>query len=135
MDNMFEYATRNKLRFDTTVGFITAEDLWDLPLTSTRKVTTLDQVARDINRDLKGETEESFVVTSSNQKKKLLENKLDIVKHIIQVKLAEAEATRSRAARSEEKKKLLEILAEKETQNLVSMDEVDIRKRLAELDA
>jgi hypothetical protein len=135
MDNMFEYATRNKLRFDSSVGAISVEDLWDLPLTSTRNAATLDSVARTISRELKDETEESFVVTSANRKKKLLENKLDIVKHIIQVKLAEAEATRSRAARSEEKKKLLEILAEKETQSLVSMDEVDIRKRLAELDA
>lgn len=135
MEKMFENATRNKLRFESSVGFLTVEDLWDLPLTSTRKVSTLDNVAREVNRQLKAESEESFVVKSTNTKKKDLETKLEIVKYIIQVKLDEQEAARSRAARAEEKKKLLEILEAKETQNMVSMDVDDIRKRLAELDA
>lgn len=135
MEKMFENATRSKLRFESSVGLITVEDLWDLPLTSTRKVSTLDNVAREVNRQLKAESEESFVVKSTNTKKKDLETKLEIVKYIIQVKLDEQEAARSRAARAEEKKKLLEILEAKETQNMVSMDVDDIRKRLAELDA
>ena len=135
MEKMFENATRNKLRFESSVGFLTVEDLWDLPLTSTRKVSTLDNVAREVNRQLKAESEESFVVKSTNTQRKLLETKLEIVKYIIQVKLDEQEAARSRAARAEEKKKLLEILEAKETQNMVSMDVDDIRKRLAELDA
>jgi hypothetical protein len=135
MDNMFENAARNKTRFDTSVGSISVEDLWDLPLASGNKSATLDNVARGISRELKAETEESFVVTSTNRKKKLLESKLEIVKHIIQVKLDEAETARNRIARNEEKKKLLEILAEKETQSLASMDVDDIRKRIAELDA
>lgn len=135
MEKMFENATRSKLRFESSVGFLTVEDLWDLPLTSTRKVSTLDNVAREVNRQLKAESEESFVVKSTNTKKKDLETKLEIVKYIIQVKLDEQEAARSRAARAEEKKKLLEILEAKETQNMVSMDVDDIRKRLAELDA
>ena len=135
MEKMFENATRSKLRFESSVGFLTVEDLWDLPLTSTRKVSTLDNVAREVNRQLKAESEESFVVKSTNTKKKDLETKLEIVKYIIQVKLDEQEAARSRAARAEEKKKLLEILEAKETQNMVSMDIDDIRKRLAELDA
>lgn len=135
MENMFESATRNKLRFESSVGHLTVEDLWDLPLTSTRKIATLDNVAREVNRQLKAESEESFVVKSTNARKKDLETKLEIVKYIIQVKLDEQEAARSRAARAEEKKKLLEILEAKETQNMVSMDVEDIRKRLAELDA
>ena len=134
MENMFEYATRNKLRFDSAVGGLTVEDLWDLPLTSTRKVATLDNVAREVNRQLKAETEESFVVKSVNAKKRLLETKLEIVKYVIQVKMDEAEASRTRAAKAAEKQKLLEILEAKETQNLVAMDIDDIRKRLAELD-
>lgn len=135
MENIFEYATRNKLRFDSSVGGLTVEDLWDLTLTSTRKVATLDNVAREINRQLKAETEESFVVKTANAKKRLLETKLEIVKYIIQVKMDEADKAREKASKAAEKQKLLEILEAKETQNLVSMDIDDIRKRLADLDS
>jgi hypothetical protein len=134
MEDNFEYATRNKIRFESKVGLITVEDLWDLPLTSARGAS-LDDTARGINGELKSETEESFVLTTTNKKKKLLETKLDIVKHVIRVKQDEAEATRNRATRVAEKKELLEILAEKEKQTLVSMDADAIRRRIQELEA
>jgi hypothetical protein len=34
--NIFEQATRAKIRFSTPVGMLSVEDLWDLPLTSTQ---------------------------------------------------------------------------------------------------
>lgn len=135
MENMFEYATRNKLRFDSQIGVLAVEDLWDLPLTDSRKAATLDNIAKEINRDLKEETEESFVVKSTNRRKKTLEVKLDIVKHIIGVKMAEAEASKRRVENKKERERLLEILAQKEDESLKSQSVDDIRKRLAELDA
>lgn len=134
MENMFEYATRNKLRFGSQVGDLTLEDLWDLPLTDNRRVTTLDNIAKEINRDLKAETEESFVVKSTNRRKKTLEIKLDIVKHIIDVKMKEADTARLRAENKREKERLLEVLAQKEDESLKSQSVDDIRKRIAELD-
>ena len=35
-NNLFERATLLKLRFTTEYGMISVEDLWDLPLTTTR---------------------------------------------------------------------------------------------------
>lgn len=132
---MFEYATRNKLRFGSQVGDLSLEDLWDLPLTDSRRSATLDNIAKEINKDLKEETEESFVVKSTNRRKKTLEVKLDIVKHIIGVKMAEADAARQRTENKKERERLLEILAQKEAESLKSQSVDDIRKRLAELDA
>lgn len=134
MDNIFEYATRNKMRFKTVIGRITVEDLWDLPLSSQTRSTSLDNIAKDINRQLKEETEESFVVKSKNRQKQVLETQLEILKHIIKVKMDEAEAARQRTENKKERERLLEILAQKEDESLKSQSADDIRKRLAELD-
>lgn len=56
--NIFEQTSRLKLRFDTTKGMLTAEDLWDLPLTSDAGKANLDDVAQSLHRELKdAETE------------------------------------------------------------------------------
>ena len=45
--NIFEQASRNKLRFDTNIkGVISTEDLWDLPLTSDTGRVNLDDIAK-----------------------------------------------------------------------------------------
>lgn len=134
MENMFEYATRNKLRFTSQVGALSVEDLWDLPLTDSRRGATLDNIAKEVNKQLKEEAEESFVVKSTNRRKKTLEIQLEILKHIIGVKMEETEAAKQRSANKKERERLLEILAQKEDESLKSQSADDIRKRLAELD-
>ena len=81
-----ESALRNKTRF-TQAGFVlTLEDLYDIPLKGTR--ACLDSVAKDISRQLKQEEEESFVDEKSAAST-VLNDKLDIVKHIIALKKEE----------------------------------------------
>ena len=99
------------------------EDLWDLPLTSATKAN-LDQIAVDLNRQLKG-TEESFV--STGKKNTVLELKFEIVKHIIGVRVAENQAKvdlRERAARKEQIETLIE---EKKSEGLkaLSVEELE----------
>ena len=62
---MFEKATQEKYRFETTKGLVNTEDLWDLPLVGGN--CCLDDIAKDLNRDVKENEEESFIV-----KKKIL---------------------------------------------------------------
>ena len=45
--NLFEIASRKKLRIPTTKGDLTVEQLWDLPLKSTG--LSLDKIAIDLN--------------------------------------------------------------------------------------
>lgn len=122
---MFEKASRMKLRFDTAVGAITVEDLWDLPLTSNR-TTSLDDVARSLHQQIKDETEVSFVTTASTASAKL-QLGFDIVKHIIDVRLAEREAETLRAQNREKKQKLLSLIAEKEDEGLKQSSVEELR--------
>lgn len=116
MEAMFEKAVRMKLRFETAVGFLTVEDLWDLPLSSTR-YASLDDVARGLHRELKEAEETSFVVKTSAADERL-QLAFDVVKHVIDVKLAEVEAEKTRAENKARKQKLLSLIAEKQDESL-----------------
>ncbi len=124
--NIFEAASIGKIRFETTRGLITTEDLWDLPLTA--GMVNLDNVAKAVNKRLR-ETEESFVVTT--KKDKLLELKLDVVKHVIAVKLEEVKDAKEAAKRAEKKEILSEAIAIKEVSELVDGKSVkELKKEL-----
>jgi len=115
---MFEKASRLKLRFETPVGLIGAEDLWDLPLTSSRpNRANLNDIAKDISRQLKAQGEEDFVnpKTAVDEGLQLM---LEIVKHVIQVKQIEASAANDLRERREKKAKLLELISKKKDQEL-----------------
>lgn len=131
---MFEKATRLKLRFDSSRGDLTTEQLWDLPLLS-KNGFDLDSVAKTANTELKSISEESFVETRTNPRKGELELKLEIVKHVIKTKQDENAATLSATTKREERKKLEAILATKQAAKLEGLSEEDIQKRLDELNA
>ena len=132
MSNIFEQATRQALRFPSVRGELNTEQLWDLSLTK-RDGFDLDTIAKTVNAQLKTLSEESFVTKSPNPAKDSLELKLEILKHIIAVKLKEAEDRRNAAERAAERQKLLDILAEKQAGALKELSVEDIQKRLAEL--
>ncbi|MFA5378887.1 MAG: hypothetical protein WC455_24250 [Dehalococcoidia bacterium] len=121
---MFEIATRMKDRFETSKGNLSVEDLWDLPLTSVRS-PNLDDIARDLHRQLKDSAEVSFVAPARKEND-TLQRKFDIVKHIIEVRLAENTAAAEVRANKEKKARILEIIARKDDEELVgkSRDEL-----------
>ena len=130
---MFEKAVRLKLRFGSPQGNLMAEDLWDLPLTSTRAtVANLNSIAKDISRKLKAEGEEDFVdpKTSANE---ILQLQLDIVKHVIQVKQGENEFARVAAARKEQKARITELIARKQDQQLEGKTLEELQEMVAAL--
>jgi imidazolonepropionase-like amidohydrolase len=132
--NIFEQASKNKTRFATnTIGELTVEQLWDLPLTARGSQIDLDKVAKIVNAALKAETEESFVVTRANAAQASLELKMDIVKHIIAVKMAEKAAASEKAANATRRAKLMDILEQKRDESLLAMTPEEIQKELAEL--
>ena len=128
--NMFEEAARRQLRFKTVGGLVSAEDLFRLPLTGNKKLN-LDEVAKGINRELKDATEESFVKKQSTSPTNQL--RMDIVKHIIAVKLQEEEDVAKAAERKARKDKLIAVLGRKQDAELEEMSVEDIQKEIAAL--
>ncbi len=131
--NIFEYATRNKLRFHSVKGELTVEQLWDVPLRSTDGFN-LDAVARSINKIFKDMTEESFVLSGRTPAHARLEMLLEVVKRVIEVKLADEALAKKRAENKAEREELLAILAEKQKGKLSDLSEAQIQKRIAALE-
>jgi hypothetical protein len=122
-DTMFEQASRFKLRFDSPKGLLTTEDLWDLPLTSpSGNRAHLDAIAMSLYRQTRDAAEVvSFVnPTAESREKSELELRLAIVKHVIDVKLAERDALQAAAERRDKKQRLLELIARKQDEELSS---------------
>lgn len=124
--NIFEYATRRKVRFPYK-GLISVEDLWDLPLTE------LDKVFKALNATLKKETEESLLVDLGEPADAPLQTSIAIVKHIFSVKLAEQEARDKAAAKKEQKQKIMAIIAQKQDSALYDSSIEDLQKMLDQL--
>lgn len=131
---MFERATREKFRFPSSKGELTTEQLWELPLTARNKVD-LESVAQAVNQELKAASEESFVAVNRNPAKVVLEQKLELIKHIIAVRLEEQEKAKKSAQNKAERDRLLQILAKKQDEELEGMSKEDIEKRIQELSA
>ena len=115
MSNLFEIATRKQYRFNSQVGALSVEDLWNLPLTSTRSAS-LDAVAKELYSQLKEETV-SFV-TPSVSDNTVVQQKFDIVKYIIDVKVAERDAAKLASDNAAKKQKILSLIAQKQDEQL-----------------
>lgn len=128
--NEFLEASRQKVRFMSTIGMLSVEDLWDLPLTSTKGVS-LDGVAISLSKQLR-ETTESFVesTTTANEELTL---KFAIVKQIIDIRLAEREARKVEKERAEKKQKILAILERKQDIALENSSAEELQQILATL--
>jgi len=129
---MYDIALRQKLRFESSKGQLSLEMLWDVPLRS-RNGFDLDAVAQAANREVKAVSEESFVRTRRSPKQSVAELRLDIVKHVIEVKLAEEEKAEQRADRAKRREKLMDALERKQDAALEGMDEDAIKKELEAL--
>ena len=129
--NIFENATRQALRFNSPVGALSTEDLWTLPLTASAARPNLDDIARELNRRLKETEDESFVSTTRKDSK--LQLRFDVVKHIIDVKLAEQDAAKTLAANATRKQQLLELIEKKQLGELENKSIEDLRKELEAL--
>lgn len=124
-DKLFEVATRTKMLFPFR-GMISVIDLWDLT------PTQLDMVFKTLNSELKQVSEESLTKVKTTKDKEL-ELKVDIVKHIYTVKVAEKEAIQEAKAKKEEKQKLMSILADKQDEELKNKSAAEIQAMIDNL--
>ena len=131
--NIFERASRKKLRFESAIGFLTTEQLWDLPLVA-ELGTSLDGLARAVHTKLKDFDEVSFVDTKPNPEKIEMQLRLDILKHIIDAKMAQRSEAEQAAKTAEHKRKLYAALEAKTEDELKGKSRKELEEEIAELE-
>lgn len=127
MADIFEKATREQLRFATSRGALTTEQMWQLSLND------LNSIGMGIKKELKeAETETLLGHVSKNPKQQLM---LDIIVRIIEVKQADADKKKKRAEKAQTLASLKALAAEKTNEEFSKQSLADIRKQIAELEA
>ena len=124
-ENIFEMATRNKYRFPYK-GMISVEDLWDL------NQTQLDSIYKALNKEVKANQEDSLMF-SQTQTDLDLQAKIEIVRHIYTTKEQDAARRAAAAENAEKKRRILEILEQKQEDSLKNKSEDELIKMLNEI--
>lgn len=122
--NVFEYATRRKVRFPFK-GQISTEDLWDLSLEN------LDSIYKTLKAQVKAEQGESLLRKASPNDE-LLKVQVEVVTHIVGVKLMERELRQKDKERRERNARIKEIIAQKQDADLQSKSVEELEKMLDE---
>lgn len=129
---MYKKAAQLKLRFQTSKGFLSTEDLFGLSLNSLKNECRA-QLKRMKDAGFVNSEELSFLEddVKSDPTEEL---KFEILKDVYKTKKAEAEAAKNKAANNVEKQRILAILKKKQDASLEAMSEEELKKKLAELD-
>jgi hypothetical protein len=125
-----EFVSKRKIRFQTTKGPLSIEDLWDLPLTSETGRPNLDSIAKTIHSGMKDD-EISFVPSATSTVSIEQRMSLEAVKRIIAFKVEEREAAKNEREKSSRKQEILEALAAAEKGALTQKTPEELRAMLA----
>lgn len=123
--NMFEIATRNKMRFPFR-GMVSVEDLWDL------SAENLDSIFKTLNSQAKQVKEESLLDNKSKEDE-IIDIKIEIIKYIVKVKIEETDIRRKEKENKDKKQKLLSILKSKKEEDLQNKSVEEIEAMINEL--
>lgn len=122
MEN-YKLASQLKLRFITSKGSLSTEQLWDLSLKE------LDEMAVSLENEYQESGKKSFLVKRST-KDKTTKLKFDIVLDILTTKSEEAEALKDAADIKEHNEKIMKLIEEKKDGELASKSISELKKLL-----
>lgn len=128
--NLFELASRENYRFASSRGELAVEQLWVIPLEGGN---SLDNIAVALHDEIQKSPTTSFTSKVSKGDKHL-QNKFDLVKYIIDVRISERDARLLKAEKDGQRRILREAIAQKKSEELLSGSAEDLEKRLADLD-
>ena len=126
--NIFEQATRMKLRFQTTLGLLSVEELWGLEL------GTLDHLYRELDEEHEKYSRKTLAKDKENSEKEELELKISLIKHIYKVKEEDIERRAEKAKNVRLRNRLLELKFDKQDEKYKEMTEEELDKELEKLD-
>lgn len=125
--NIFEYATRNMLRFVYGPNQYDVEDLWRLP------IGTVDKIYGSLIEQQNKSPRASLLENKTKNDEKL-EVQIAICKFIVEDKLREQEKKENAMKKKEEKQYLLELIQTKKNEALASLSVEELENKLKELE-
>ena len=128
----FKEGTRIGLTFDTVRGQVSIYDLWNIPLQS-KHGFDLDTIAQDYYQQVKEDKSTKSFVAKKNIRDRRLVLALDIIKEVIAYKLDEIETSEQAETKKAEKAELLDLLAEREKDELRGLSKDELRERIKNL--
>lgn len=129
MEKVFEFAAKNKLRFPYK-GLISTEDLFDLSRSA------LDSIYKQLISVKKTEeNEESLMISAVRTKEQEeLDAKIAIVKYVFGLKTQEQLDKLAEKEQKEKKQRIMNLIAEKQDEQLRNTSMEDLQKMLAEME-
>ena len=118
-ENLFEMATRNKMRFPSTKGELSVEDLWDL------SDKDLDVVYKNL-KDQEVKSSEESLLDDANVDPKLTAA-IGIVRYIFTTKRKEKLEEKERINKKQTQKKYIDALSKKQDEAIEKMSEAELR--------
>ena len=125
-ENLFEMATRNKMRFPSTKGELSVEDLWDL------SDKDLDVVYKNL-KDQEVKSSEESLLDDANVDPKLTAA-IGIVNYIFTTKRNEKLAEKERINKKLTQKKYIDALSKKQDEAIEKMSEAELRAMIDSLE-
>jgi D-ribose pyranose/furanose isomerase RbsD len=124
--DIFMKATKQKVRWNTTKGVLSVEDVWDLSLEQ------LNAEAIKLNKEIKEMGEENFLDDTPSVSP-VMKLRFDVVIAIMEHKKELKLASETRAKNKAEKEKLLRLLEQREDEEMAEMPKEEILKRLGDI--
>lgn len=125
-ENLFEMATRSKMRFPSTKGELSVEDLWDL------SDKDLDVVYKNL-KDQEVKSSEESLLDDANVDPKLTAA-IGIVRYIFTTKRKEKLAEKERINKKLTQKKYIDALSKKQDEAIEKMSEAELRAMIDSLE-
>ena len=125
-ENLFELATRSKLRFPSTKGELSVEDLWDL------SDKDLDEVYKNL-KDQEVKSSEESLLDDANVDPKLTAT-IGIVRYIFTTKRKEKLAEKERINKKLTQRKYIDALSKKQDEAIEKMSEAELRAMIDSLE-
>lgn len=110
---MFKQASRLKLRFQTTKGLLSVEQLWDLSMADLTK--SIKSLSKTLN---KKEDDNLSFLNDVDESDPIAQLQFDILKDIYVTKKSEADAARTAKETKEHNQRILQLIADKKDKEL-----------------
>ena len=129
---MYKKASQQKLRIATSRGMLSVEQLWDLPKEEIGQLAVALRKRIKDARGINGDSELDFLQPAEHSEETVDELTFHILKDIYQTLQANEDSARRLAAKRQRNRKLLEVIARKQDQELEGKSIEELEKMLEE---